>query len=294
MTEQLTLEDVTSVVLDCHGAEYDSGLPPTAYNKILFLIQKDLKGNPGVNVDIPYFWYMFGPVVSVTGSNVEKAQTREGERIRCEKDTDNIHAGNHAVKKVRESAENALTTYYEDRTGGLIAEAYQYAPYEVGQVFRELKQRLETQTNSDQTSLADFGGDNRSEIRNLVHDFVKEFPVTEFPEFEDELHIWYRLVSAELDSDDYDPEDVEDLTKEFWRMFCLELACRENNGLTREEIESELESVSESIPAEKNNHRDSLAAKERNKAEENATGGKLALKASEAVIVPHLDFDAGL
>jgi len=292
MSEKLSLDDVTSIVLSCHESRYDSSLQPTAYNKILFLLNEDLKENPGIEVDIPVFWYMHGPVVKTAGSNVRKTQTSNGQRIKCSLTESQIDADSYIISKVRESAEDILEIYYENGTDGLISKAYQYAPYEVGQVYRDLKRQLATEANTEQTALGDFTGGSQSQVRNVVHEFVSSFPVTEFPEIKDHLHIWYRLVSAKLDADDYDPEAIEKLTKEFWRLFCLELACRENNGLSREDIETELDGVSVSIGAEKDRHREYLQSKECNKASRIATGSDLALKASEAVILPHLDFDA--
>ena len=291
MSEELTLSDVTSIVLSCHESRYDSSLPPTAYNKILFLLNEDLKDTQGVDVEIPVFWYMHGPVVKTTDSNVTQAQTSGGQRIRCNQTENEIDAENYTISKVRGSAENILEIYYKKGTKGLISKAYQFAPYEVGQVYRDLKRQLATEANSEQTALGDFTGGNQSQVRDVVHDFVDSFPVTEFPEIEDDLHIWYRLVSAKLDADEYDPEMIERLTKQFWRLFCLELACHENNGLSREDIETELDGVTVSIAAEQDRHREYLQSKERTKASRNATGSNLALKASEAVILPHLDFD---
>jgi len=291
MNDKLSLDDVTSIVLSCHESKYDSGLPPTAYNNILFLLNEDLKNKTVVDVDIPMFWYMHGPVVKTAGSNVTKIQVKGGQRIRCDQDKSEIDADSYTISKVRENAKDVLETYYENGTDGLISKAYQYAPYEVGQVYRDLKRQLATEANSEQTALGDFTGGNQSQVRKVVHDFVDSFPTTEFPEIENDLHIWYRLVSAKLDADEYDPEAIEKLTKEFWRLFCLELACRENSGLSREDIETELDGVPVSIEAEKDRHREYLQSKERNKASRNATGSNPALKASEVVILPHLDFD---
>lgn len=291
MNDKLSLDEVTSIVLSCHKSRYDSGLPPTAYNKILFLLNEDLKDKPGIDVDIPVFWYMHGPVVKTADSNVTKIQTSDGQRIRCNHTENEIDTESYVISNVRESAEDILETYYENGTDGLISKAYQYAPYEIGQVYRDLKRQLATEADSNQTALGDFTGGKQSRVRKAVHDFVDSFPVTEFPELEDELHIWYRLVSAKLDAEEYDPEAIEKLTKEFWRLFCLELACQENNGLSREDIETELDGVSVSIAAEQERHREYLKSKERNKASRNATGSDLALKASEAVVLPHLDFD---
>lgn len=96
-------------------------------------------------------------------------------------------------------------------------------------------------------------------------------------------------MSAELDSEDYDPDRAQDLAEDFWRLFCLELACRENNGLSREDIARELKGVS-NVEDTKQRIRSDLLKKERKKAHENAQGDEAALKAAEAFVIPHLDF----
>ena len=294
MNEQLTLEDVTSIVLATHESKYESGIPPTAYNKLLFLIDKELNKKSGVDVDIPFYWYMHGPAVKTANTNVNEVSVGDGKRIQCDTKKDQITAPSHVTRKVEESAESALEIYYEGGLDGLIAEAYRHAPYDVNNIYRDMKQQLATETNSDQASLADFTGTNQTQLRNIVHDFVRAFPVEEFPRLEDDLHIWYRLVSAELDADDFDAENTKTLTQQFWRLFCLELACKENNDVSREEIEADLNTVSTSIADEKNRHRDRLRDEERVKARRNATGSEMALKASEAVMLPQLEFTAEL
>jgi len=133
------------------------------------------------------------------------------------------------------------------------------------------------------------GGKNERRTRETLYDFVEAFPEDEFPEFSDDLNIWYRLMSAELDSNEYDPEQAQKLAQTFWRLFCLELACRENNGLSREDIARELKGV-DSVEQEKREIQAKILESERKKARNNATGDETALKAAEAFVIPSLDF----
>ncbi|MFC7195359.1 hypothetical protein ACFQL4_13090 [Halosimplex aquaticum] len=94
-------------------------------------------------------------------------------------------------------------------------------------------------------------------------------------------------MSAEIDSDDYDPNRAQKLAKMFWRLFCLELACRNNNGLTRQEIATEVDE--NSIRDAKQHLRSKFLELEREKARANASDSEEALKAAEAFVVPHLD-----
>jgi len=95
-------------------------------------------------------------------------------------------------------------------------------------------------------------------------------------------------MSAELDSNSYDPARAQDLAKEFWQLFCLELACQENHGLSRKEIARELHI--DSIESAKQSIRNKLLKMDRERARENAEGNETALKAAETLVIPHLDF----
>ena len=94
---------------------------------------------------------------------------------------------------------------------------------------------------------------------------------------------------AELNEGDFEADKVDRLAAKFWRLFCLELACRENNDVSEAAIEAERD-VSD-IGVEKEKMRSDLLDQERTNARQNAQDTGPALKAAEAFIVPFLDIE---
>ena len=224
---------------------------------------------------------MYGAVVAT--SDTEDDDTT----VRCSVTASDIDASENVVRRGRKAVNRVLDRYYDGGIEGLTDEMYDEALYEVQRHYRRLDQQLEAAADERQMTLD--GDKNEKRTREILYDFIEAFPEDEFPEFSDDLSIWYRLMSADLDSEDYDPDRAQDLAENFWRLFCLELACRENNGLTREDIARELKGVS-NVEDAKQRIRSDLLEKERKKARENSQGDEAALKAAEALVIPHLDF----
>lgn len=285
MTEQLRLEEVTAILLQEHQSRYDDSLPPKALHKILYFVDQEIE-REHVDADLPLFWYMYGAVVKTTNTGIDIVQTNAGRRVTCELDVSGVDASEKAVRRGREAITRGLERYYNLGLEDLTDEMYEEAPYEVQRLYRRLDQQFEVETHEEQTTL--FQGQTEH-IRETLHDFVENFPLDDFPEYEDDLCIWYRLLSAELDSRDYDSNRAQRLSKKFWRLFCLELACRENNGLSREEI-AEDRNI-ESVDHEKQELRSEFLELEREKARRNARDSEDALKAAEAAVIPHLNFE---
>jgi hypothetical protein len=283
MAEELDPDEVIALLFD--ECRYEN-IRPKAFHKILYFVDKELE-REHVSVDLPIFWYMYGAVVATSETEASIEGGEDGNTVWSSITTSDIDAPEVAVRRGRRAVSRALDRYYDGGTEGLTEEMYDEAPYEVQRHYRRLDQQLETATDEKQMTLD--GGKNEKRTRETLYDFVEAFPEDEFSEFSDDLSIWYRLMSAELDSDDYDPDRAQDLAEDFWRLFCLELACRENNGLSREEIARELKGVS-SVEESKQRIRSDLLEMEQKKAYENAEGDETALKAGEALVIPHLDF----
>ena len=286
MSEQLSVEEVTALLLDEHRSQYKNSIPPKALHKILYFAVKELE-REHIDVDIPLYWYMYGAVVETSKSGIGVVKTQAGQRVTCDASVEEISAEEPTIRRGRRALERSLDQYYSMGLERLTDKMYKEAPYDVQRTYRELDKQLGVAADDGQMTL--FGKRNEGRTRETLYDFVENFPVDSFPEYEDDLHIWYRLVSAEIDSDEYDPKRVQRLSKKFWRLFCLELACRENTGLSRSEIATELNV--QSIDAVKDDIRSDLLALERKKARRNARTNETAVKAAEAFVLPLLDFD---
>jgi hypothetical protein len=283
MADELEPDEVIALVFE--ECIYDD-IRPKAFHKILYFVDKELE-REHLSVDLPIFWYMYGAVVATSGTEATFEKSVDGTSVETSVTASDIDASQNTIHRGRKAVNRALDRYYDGGIEGLTDEMYDEAPYEVQRHYRRLDQQLEAASDEGQMTLD--GGKNEKRTRKTLYDFIEAFPEEEFPEFSNDLSIWYRLMSADLDSEDYDPQRAQELSEDFWRLFCLELACRENNGLSREDIARELKGVS-NVEDAKQSIRNDLLEKERKKARKNAQGDEAALKAAEALVIPHLEF----
>ena len=291
MANELTLEEITALLLEKLEEKGGDRLPPTAYNKLLHFVDRNLS-QKGIDAELPLFWYMFGRVAAKDNSGVY-VETIGGKRgVECELSVSDVTASDLAVREAERGIVEGLDLYFAQGLDGLIRASYEDAPYEVQRTYLDLKETMETEADPDQATFNDFATDQNTRTRSLLYEFIRDFPEDEFTEYERDLHKWYRLLSKELDSEDYDSQRALKLTEQFWRLFCLELACRENDGLSKEAIAAELNDV-ESIDAEKATIRDWFSSEERELTRESAMRDETARQAAEAVTAAHLSVGLG-
>jgi hypothetical protein len=278
MSDSLDVGEVTALLFD--ERRYSSDVRPKAFHKILYFAKQELD-RERVDEDIDIYWYMWGAMASTAGSPIEFRDGHEGQRVTCGTRVGDIEASETTIQRGRRAVSRALDRYYDLGIEGLTDEMYAEAPYAVQRHFRELDKQLDSASDSEQMTLT--LDRNEEMTRSTLHNLVQSFPLDEFPAYEDDLHIWYRLMSAELDSDDYDPEAAERLARLFWRLFCLELACR-HGSMSRAEIEAEL--GVDNLDAAKADLRDRLRQMEREKARRNSRDSSAAMEAADAFVVP--------
>lgn len=283
MSDSLEVGEVTALLFD--ERRYSGDIRPKAFHKILYFAKQELD-REHVDDDIDIFWYMWGAMASTAGSPIEFREGPEGQRVICKTGVENIEASETTVQRARRAISRALKRYYELGLEGLTDEMYAEAPYAVQRYYRELDKQLGSANDTEQMTLT--LDRNEEMTRSTLHDFVQSFPLDDFPAYEDDLHIWYRLMSAELDSDDYNPEAAEKLARSFWRLFCLELACRQDS-LSRAEIEVEL-GVND-VDTAKAESRERFRRMEREKTKRNSRDSQAARKAADAFVVPFLEGD---
>ncbi|AWB28474.1 hypothetical protein [Halococcoides cellulosivorans] len=283
MPDSLDLDDVAALLFD--ERRYNGDIRPKAFHKILYFAKEELD-RECVDETIDTYWYMWGAVVATSDSSLEIREGTDGQRVICETEVSDIDAPRTTIRRARRAISSTLDRYYDRGIEGLTDEMYDEAPYDVQRHFRELDKQLDAAGDSKQLTITLDRNEKRT--RETLHRFVQSFPIDDFPQYEDDLHIWYRLMSAELDSEDYDPQTAEMLAKSFWRLYCLELACRADN-LSRSEIAEErgvgsVESAKEEI-------RERLRRREREKARRNSKDTRVAKEAADAFVVPFIDND---
>jgi hypothetical protein len=283
MHGKLSVGEVVALLLDEH--KYDSPLSRKAVHKLLYSVKDELDSER-IATDIPIFWYMYGTMTATANTGVHTGGEPNDDPVTCDIAAADIDRPEETVRRGRQAASRALERYYDLRLEGLTDRIYDDAPYEIQRRYRRLDKQLETADSTQMTLSFDR---NAGPIRESLYDIIEHFPTDSFPNYENDLHIWYRLMSAELDSSGYDPKEAKKYSKAFWRLFCLELAVCENDGLTREQIEHELNFGS--LDDTKRQLRSLLRRWEREKAEANARGDKTSRGAADALVLSYIDFE---
>lgn len=283
MHGKLSVSEVVALLFDEH--RYDSPLSRKAVHKLLHFVKDELDSE-WVTTDIPTFWYMYGTMTATANTGVHTGGEPNGDPVICDIAAANIDRPEETIRRGRQAASRALERYYDLGLEGLTDRMYNDAPYEIQRHYRRLDKQLETADSTQMTLSFDR---NAGATRKTLYDFIEDFPTDSFPDYEDDLHIWYRLMSAELDSSGYDPKETKKYSKTFWRLFCLELAVRESDGLTREQIECELNL--DSLDEAKRQLRSQLRSWEREKAEANARDERTSRRAADALVLPYINFE---
>lgn len=236
MTESLGVGEVTTLILD--ERKYDSPLRAKTFHKILYFVNKELK-EIGIDTDIDYFWYKFGTMAKTSGTPVTIDRTDEGSEVDCTLDLSSIDLDEDEITKARLAVSRALNAHYRLGTEGLTDIMYEEAPYDLQRNYRHLDQQLSNAIDS-RPDIDGVDSDPES-VRETIFNVTDSFPADDFPQLEDDLYLWYSNVSADMDENGFRPSNILDISEIFWTIFCIDLAQKENSGLSVDEISEELD-----------------------------------------------------
>lgn len=228
MHGKLSVGEVVALLFDEH--KYNSPITRKAVHKLLYFVDDELD-RQRVSTDISTYWYMYGTMTATANTCVHTGGEPNDDPVICDIGANDIDRPERTIRRGRQAVSRALERYYDLKLEGLTDRMYDDAPYEIQRHYRRLDKQLETADSTQMTLTFDR---NAGPTRETLYDIIEDFPTDSFPHYEDDLYIWYRLMSAELDSSRYDPKEAKKYSKTFWRLFCLELAVHENDGLTRE------------------------------------------------------------
>lgn len=236
MTSTLSVGDVTALLLD--ERFYSDPLRPKTFYKLLYFADKELD-DVGLDTDIQHFWYKFGTMAKTSGSPVSVDWSDGGREVRCSLPASQVSLSKEEETKARLALSRVLNRLYEQNTEGLTDDMYRDAPYDVQRHYRRLdKQLSDAVDHKPDYPEVDF---SREVVIDTVFDIIDTFPVDEYPWLEQDLDLWYSVVIAELDAEEYRPQKAMNVSELFWTIFCIDLAQRENKELTSEEIAEELD-----------------------------------------------------
>jgi len=237
MTSTLSVGEVTALLLD--ERFYSNPLRPKTFYKLLYFADKELS-DVGLDTDIQHFWYKFGTMVKTGGSPVTIDWNEDVREIRCSLSASQVTLPQEEETKARLALSRALNRLYEQNTEGLTDEMYEDAPYDVQRHYRRLDKQL-SDAIDDKPDYPEVDSSQEAVV-DTVFDIIDTFPVDDYPWIERDLDLWYSVLSAELDAEEYRPQKALKISDLFWTIFCIDLAQRENTGLTPEEIAEELDS----------------------------------------------------
>lgn len=286
MSDRLSVEEITAILLDEHHKEYPDSIPPKALYKILYFVHQKLE-KKHIDAEIPYYWYMYGTKLKTVGTEISINQTPQGRRVSVNLAVSDIEADSYTINQVREVTSEELNRYYKRKLKGITNDMYWETPYEIQRVYRELDQQIAVSSDGEQATL--LMDNNRTAIKQSLVRFAQSFPSEAFTEQEETMWLWYGVMSNELLYENFDPDDLQSLAKKFWRYFSLELALQENNDITKEEIEADRNI--DDIYAEQKRIENELLHRERATARKFGRNNEVAKQAAEAFVLPSLEIE---
>jgi hypothetical protein len=196
-------------------------LSKKALHKITYRVQK-AANEEGIELEVPYYWYMFGTVSPVSPSTVPRGG----------------HVSKNTEERVAEITANVLQEYYSHSLEWLTDKVYEDAPYQVQREFRTLDKQIRT-LHPDYSDF--YGADPRDEVvLDSVYKVYDTFPGDVFPDWERSLIKWYNSITRELRKRSSDPYRLMKTNLSFWRILSLEIAQEHSDGMTRREIRGHL------------------------------------------------------
>lgn len=230
----IKLGDVAAILFDEFGRS--STMDAKTFHKTTYFIEKKIE-EQGESFDLPYFWYKFGTMTVTENSPVTIQYSGDTSEVLCAKRPEDISLTESQEQVVRTATQQVLEEYDEVGTEGLTDRMYENAPFDVQRTYRELDNFVQWklyQKDEDETSY------DRDGIHRLVNEFIDAFPEEKFPEYENDLFLWYDLLSNRLNDSSTSLGDIEDLIEMFWSIFSLELATSIDTGVSTKTVREEL------------------------------------------------------
>jgi hypothetical protein len=260
MPPTLSVDEVTALLLDIR--DFDNPLREKELHKLLYFIKHGLE-EEGIKADIPYFWYRYGTMAKLSDAETSIAQTDDGTAVQCPVTPASLNHSEPTVDKAKMVISQEFSWYIQQGgLEGITDRQYEDAPYEVQRHYREMDKQLRTATDEHPDFMED--GYGPGSVRRSLSRVVKSFPTDEFPELEDDLYLWYGVMSTALDEERYKPETLLSISDTFWTIFSIELAQREHSDMTVEEVRQE---ISDDVDEYKARLRETLRNREREQTE---------------------------
>lgn len=232
---KIDLGDVAAILFDEFGRS--STMNAKTFHKTTYFIEKQIQ-ELGGDFDLPYFWYKFGTMTVTENSPVTIQYSGDTSEVLCSRRPDDLNLDSEQEEIIRTATQRVLEEHDKVETEGLTDRMYEEnAPYDVQRKYRQLDDFVQWQLYKEDEDETDF---ERDEVHRYIHEFVDSFPDDEFPEYENDLFLWYDLLSNRLNDQSATLGEIENLVELFWSIFSIELAVSIDTGLSVETIKQEL------------------------------------------------------
>jgi hypothetical protein len=232
----IELGDVAAILFEEFGRS--STMDAKTFHKTTYFIEKKIN-ELGEDFDLPYFWYKFGTMTVTQNSPVTIQYDEEESEVLCSKRTEDLSLTTRQEEIIRDAIQEVLEHHDDIGTEGLTDRMYEEdAPYDAQRKYRKLDDFVQWQIYKKGEEETRF---ERDEIHRYVNEFIDAFPEDEYPQYVNDLYLWYDLLSNRLRNPGTTLEDIEELVEIFWSIFTLELAVGVDTGPSKEEIQRELD-----------------------------------------------------
>ncbi|MDO9536893.1 MAG: hypothetical protein Q7J68_01060 [Thermoplasmata archaeon] len=199
------------------------------FNKVISLLNKELKDEYGKDMKLPHYWYFWGDMVSIRDMPTDlQLLTDEADGMKSKFKWVSgrpTGASGDDEKKIKSLVDSIYSRYPQTREGKqtILTDVYAYAPYEFQRLYKEF--RTDTFEIVDQP----FQPLKRHFIKSDFAKAMKEFPYVDFPDMAVPATT-VRILGEALMSVDSEgcSHEAQTLMKEFWEALCKRLRIAEN------------------------------------------------------------------
>lgn len=234
MTNNPALKFAVETLLNKANSRGEAVLGATAFNKMIFLLYKRLKGKrKKIDLKLPYCWYLWGPFIAHAEFEHEVGvpldyYVPKGEHTRLIDHVADVEIP-IAEKNLIEKEINKMLIEFDNsgviNLNLLLNRAYELAPYEFQKVFNRSFRPELNKLRSYSVS--------KEEIEAYLDRLLEAYPENEMEELYDVFLEWDDTFRLALEND---TSRTYVLAEEFWGIFCKLLRVKQCDGISKDTI----------------------------------------------------------
>ncbi len=220
-------------LLDTFDPKREEYISQIRFYKLLFLLHTDLKKD-GVDIQLPYFWYLHGDVVmtSFLPAEVFRLKDKRGWKAivpasfpsNLKIDSSKLRTINYHIGKLKEQFQYA-------KTKEIIKTVYKRAPYDFQREYKKFIILIDIQFKFKGITSKFWGSPDERLYDNQFDSLRATFPENDFPELYTLFLQWELFTKYQLKQIDRLPKEPTIVSiNKFWKIFSegLKFRCYEN------------------------------------------------------------------